>query len=457
MRVFWIGTVALGVLSATSTLRAVESAGSVTEEASPDGITRPSVATSLPSNGDPHGARRRAADRGFTYVFNYTQDVLSNLAGGNRRGTIEQGKLETIFTVDFEKLTGWNGLVLSGNTFIIQNTGRMRRDYVGGINTIAAIEATPTVRLSEIWLEQRFANDKAAIRVGQLAVDNEFFFTDTALMFLQSDWPTITAQNLPSGGPAYPLTTPGARLKLEPNKDMTFLFAVFNGDPAGPGTGDPDTRNRYGLSFRVQDSPLLISEAQFRSNQAKEDHGLAQTIKLGVWGHLGTFADQRFSSDGNLLASPASNGAPLQHRGDWGIYGAIDQQLYKLPGGGKQNGISVFAMASISPPDRNQIDRYFTGGIVFAGLVPQRPNDKFGASFIYARFSEALRAFDQDGITVAGVPGFVRDYEANLELTYQAQIMPGWTLSPTLQYVWHPSGQPGRTATVAGARTIVRF
>ena len=35
-------------------------------------------------------------------------------------------------------------------------------------------------------------------------------------MFLQSDWPTITAVNLPSGGPAYPLSTPGIRLKVDP-------------------------------------------------------------------------------------------------------------------------------------------------------------------------------------------------------------------------------------------------
>ncbi|MBV9558317.1 MAG: carbohydrate porin [Pseudolabrys sp.] len=458
----FVGFVAIALCATTIPveLRAqstIDSAGSVIESADPDGITRPSIATSLPNNGDSSGSRKRLAERGFTYVFNYTQDILSNLAGGNRRGTIEQGKLETIFTLDFEKFAGWHGLVLSGNTFIIHNTGRIRRDYVGGINTIAAIEATPTVRLSELWLEQKFANDKAAIRAGQLAVDNEFFFTDSSLMFLQSDWPTITAQNLPSGGPAYPLTTPGARLKLEPIKDMSFLFAIFNGDPAGPGPGDPDTRNRYGLNFRIHDSPLLISEAQFRTNQAKEDEGLARTIKLGVWDHTGNFADQRFSSDGNFLASPVSNGIPLQHRGDWGVYGAIDQQLYRLPGGGKDKGVSVFAMASYSPPDRNQIDKYLTGGIVFAGLLPQRPNDRFGASFIYARFSDALRAFDQDTIAFSGIPGVVRDYEANLELTYQAQIIPGWTVSPTFQYIWHPSGQAGRNATVTGIRTIARF
>ena len=149
-------------------------------------------------------------------------------------GTIDQGKVQGILTVDFGKLAGWQGLSLFANMFQIHNTGRIRRDYVGGVNTIAAIEAVPSTRLSELWLEQKFANDKVSIRAGQLAADSEFFYSDLSTMFLQSDWPTIGAENLPSGGPAYPLATPGARLRIDPSPDMSMLFAVFNGDPAGP-------------------------------------------------------------------------------------------------------------------------------------------------------------------------------------------------------------------------------
>ena len=159
-----------------------------------DGIPEPSIATSLPNNGDPAGIRKRLADRGIVYGLEYTNDVLSNLRGGNRTGTIDQGKLQGILTVDFDKLAGWQGLTLFSNFFQIHSTGRIRRDYVGGINTIAAIEAVPTTRLSELWLEQKFASGKASLRVGQLAADAEFFFSDLSAMFLQSDWPTIAAE-----------------------------------------------------------------------------------------------------------------------------------------------------------------------------------------------------------------------------------------------------------------------
>ncbi len=421
------------------------------------GIPEPSVALSLPQHGDPAGVRRKLAERGFSYYLIYTNDVLSNLSGGTRKGTVDQGKLEAQFTLDLEKLAGWKDFTLYANMFATHNTGRMRRDYVGGLNTIAAIEANPSVRLSELWLERKFMDGAASLRVGQLVADNEFFFSDLSNLFMQTDWPTITAVNLPGGAPAYPLSTPGARLKLEPNPNTVLLFAVFNGDPAGPCTGDPDTCNRNGLNFRLRDPAFAIAEAQFRANQGKEDTGLARSLKIGGWSHLGQFADQRMGNDGLSLANPASNGIPVRYRGDYGIYGVVEQQLYRLRGGAADSGINVFALGAVTPNDRNLISVQLNGGVIFGGFVPGRPDDKFGVSVVYSRFSDSVRAFDRDLIAFTGVPGNVRDYEANIEFSYVAQIVPGWTVQPDFQYVRHPNGQAGRDAKVLGVRTMVKF
>src|ERR1043165_8853534 len=193
-----------------------------------------SIADSLPAKGDPLGLRKWLADRGTTFNVIYTNDVLSNLAGGIKRGTVDQGKLELQVTTDLAKIIGTKDLTLYWNAFQIHNTGRIRRDYAGGINTIAAIEANATTRLSELWLEQKFLNGVASIRFGQPPAHSEFFFSDLSTMFLQSDYPTVAAVNQPGGGPAYPLTTPGVRLRFDfgKDKDTSLLFAVFNGDPA---------------------------------------------------------------------------------------------------------------------------------------------------------------------------------------------------------------------------------
>src|SRR5215210_3895118 len=421
------------------------------------GITGVSIATSLPHNGDPAGTRKWLNDHGVTYSLIYTNDVLSNLSGGNRRGTIDQGKVEVTVAVDLQKLAGWQGLTLYANAFQIHNTGRMRRDYVGGIKTIAAIEATPTTRLSELWIEKKFSGDRASFRIGQLAADTEFFFSDLSSMFLQSDWPTIAAVNLPSGGPAYPLSTPGMRLKVEPARNVSLLLALFNGDPAGPGLGDEQLRNRYGLNFRVRDPPLIIGEAQFRWNQGTDYGGLAGTVKLGGWTHLGEFDDQRFANDGSLLADPTGSGIATKRRGNFGLYGIVDQQIYRPPRGDPGRGVWVFSRASVSPSDRNLVDRYIDGGIVFAGLIPNRPADRFGTSVIYTRFSDGVRGFDREQMIFTELPQPIRDYEANLEFTYLAQIVPGWTVQPELQYIWHPSGRPGRDAKVGGLRSMWKY
>jgi len=423
------------------------------------GITSPSIATSLPYNGDSAGVRKWLSERGITYNLIYTNDVLSNLSGGAKRGTVDQGKLEAQLTVDLDKLAGWKDFTFYANAFQIHNTGRIRRDYAGGRNTIAAIEANATTRLSELWVEQKILNGAASIRVGQLAADSEFFFSDLSAMFLQSDWPTIAAVNLPGGGPAYPLSTPGARLKLDFGKGTSLLFAIFNGDPAGPCPGDFDTCNRYGLNFRLRDPAFMMGELQFWRNRGKDDTGLATTLKVGGWSHLGQFADQRFDNNGMLLASPASSGVPLMHRGDYGVYGVVDQQLYRPQGGNGGSGISIFSRSSISPSDRNPVDFEIDSGIVFAGMIPTRPDDRFGASIIYARASNSLRGFNQDQINFGNLATPPLDYEANLELTYIAQIVPGWTVQPVYTYIWHPSGNGIRSpdARVIGVRSMVQF
>ena len=173
--------------------------------------------------------------------------------------------------------------------------------------------------------------------------------------------------------------------------------------------------------------------------------------------HGGLFADQRFANDGSLLANPLGSGVPVRHRGDYGFYGVIDQQIYRPRGAAADGGVSVFGLAAITSSDRNLISAQLNGGIIFAGLIPGRPDDRFGVSVLYSRFSDGIRAFDQDAINFTGAPGIVRDYEANIELSYVAQIVPGWTVQPDFQSVRHPSGVSGRDAKMLGVRSILKF
>ncbi|HKG73538.1 MAG TPA: carbohydrate porin, partial [Aestuariivirgaceae bacterium] len=265
---------------------------------------KPSIESSLPNDSDLVRTRSWLKDHGVVFGVILTEDLLANLRGGIKRGAILSGKLETIVGVDLEKLAGMRGLTAYANILQVHGSRGPDRELINNLNTVSNIEAIPTTRLSEVWLEQSFWDGRASLRAGQLVVDTEFLFSQYFSFFNSSDWPTNPSVNIPSGGAAYPLSTPGLRLKVEPKPGLTFLVSLLNGDPAGPGTTDPELRNRYGLNFRVNDPPFLIAETQYAYNQGRADKGLAGGIRLGGWHHFGSFDDQRFDASASRWRAP---------------------------------------------------------------------------------------------------------------------------------------------------------
>ena len=272
----------------------------------PPGVApQPTIASSLPANGDPFGTRRWLAERGVTYGLIHTTELLSNVTGGLRRGTIFDGKLEAMVGIDFGRLAGLDGLSFYANGFQLHGSSGPNRILIGGLNTVSNIEALPTTRLSELWLEQQFFDGKASLRAGQLVVDTEFLVSQYFNFFISSDWPTNPKTGIPSGGPAYPLSTPGVRLKIDPTPQTTALLAVFNGDPAGQCGLDAEQCNRHGLNFRVNDPPYRhrrsFSTATTRSRHRRD---LPAASAFGAWHHFDRFDDLRFDINGFSLADP---------------------------------------------------------------------------------------------------------------------------------------------------------
>ena len=427
---------------------------------------RPSISSSIPELGD---LKKALIERGFNFSVNYTGEVLGNPTGGVRRRTIYEGLLEMVVDGDLDKIAGLTGATFHIDSYQIHGLG-LSTCCISNFSTISGIEARATARLFDAWFQQKLFGDMASIRIGQLAADNEFFISDFGALFINGtfSWMNINEANLPSGGPGYPMATPGVRLKVAPNDQVTILAALFNGDPSGAGfTGLQQIKDPAGVNFRLKDPPLVIGEAQFKYNQDKNSIGLPGTIKLAAWRHFGKFADQHFGNDGLSLADPSSSGVPLVHRGDYGVYGIIDQMVWRLPGDDANKGVGVFARLSASPSDRNLMNFYAEGGINFIGLLDERPHDMFGLAAAYSPVSPSARSLDRDQAFFTQTAPPIRDHEIALELTYQAQIIPGWVVQPDFQYIFRPGGGVAdpinpergriRDAAVFGLRTIVKY
>ena len=104
-------------------------------------------------------------------------------------------------------------------------------------------------------------------------------------VFLNSSFgfPGLPAADLPSGGPNYPMATPFVRGQFQATSKITLVGAVFNGDPAPNGPGDPQLRDKGGVAFRLNDHVLAFSEVWFSTGQEDEAANLPGTYKLGVW------------------------------------------------------------------------------------------------------------------------------------------------------------------------------
>ena len=444
------GTAGLALAAAGSTSVAPASA----EDAPPAGDAAPALSQPL---GAWHELDAWLKTRGVTVGVAVTADLLANVSGGEKRGATGEalGELEVDF--DLGRIVGWKGATVHASGYWLVGEG-LSSCCVDNLLTISNIEASSGVRLNEVYLEQTFAQDAISIRIGQIAADTEFWLSDTAGAFINSTfgWPGINGVDLPGGGPAYPVPTPGVRMRWTTG-GFTLLGALYNGDP----TAGPDD-DRYGLAFDLDDGVFAIVEAAY-AHQPK--NGLSGTFKVGAWYNSNDFDNLVLAANGEPLSTRRPGQLPRQERGDLSFYAIVDHELYREAGKDGE-GLSGFARIAVNPQqDRNPVWLYFDTGLAYTGLLPGRESDIFGIAFAYAGMSPDLARADRYANRVSGTDGAVADFEAVIEVTYQAAITSDFTLQPFGQIVIHPGGSSGgagtdaalRNAVVFGLRSAIRF
>ena len=232
--------------------------------------------------GDLGGLRTRLADAGITLTLQETSEVLGNVTGGVRTGAVYEGATLMGLAVDAERAIGVPGGTFNVSAYQIHGRG-LSANNLHNLNTASGIEATRATRLFELWYEQKLLNDTVSVRIGQQAADTEFQVSSYAGLFVNSafGWPTLAAVDLPSGGPAYPLATPGVRLKVQPREDLAFLLGVYSGNPAPAGEGDPQLRNNSGTSFVLDEGVFVIGEVQYLDQRRRGGGGAAGHLQAG--------------------------------------------------------------------------------------------------------------------------------------------------------------------------------
>ncbi len=379
----------------------------------------------------------------------YFGDALATVSGGVAPGWAYEGRLGLLLDANLDGVVAWQGAHLHASLNQIHGQ-EPTPSHVGALSQISGIEAEPNTRLFNLWVEGNLG-PHTTLRAGQFTADQEFAISSNAALFVNSTfgWPNIFAQDLPSGGPAYPIGGLGVRL-IRTTSRGAFLIAVFNGDPAGPGGGDPQQRDRSGLnSFRLSGGPFAIAEAQFHLPLA------GAQVRLGSW-WLGRKVPAQALDQGLGVGSISQT-----RDGDWGAYGSADFYLVKRG----DTVISGFLRVAAAPGDRNLVSTYADAGLTVPGSSWGRSKDQLGLAVSWSGVGRAARALDARSVA-SGDLAFERDHELVVELTYQAQMTPQWWIQPDIQWVVHPGGRiplasdPTRRipdAVIVGVRNTLKF
>ncbi len=426
--------------------------------------------------GDLYGVRTFLGRYGVALGLQESDELFGNATGGLHRGAAYNGLTTMSLGVDTGKAFGLDGGIFNVSAFQIH--GRyFAADNLASLQTTSGIEAQRSTRLWEIWFQQSALGGNLDVKAGQQSLDQEFIGSTYSGLFINTamGWPLVPSVDLYAGGPAYPLSSLGVRARFVPAHNVSVLAGVFDDNPAGgPFYDDFQIRGaaQSGTEFSTGTGALAIGEVQYAINQPAVGDmdrggapgGLPGTYKLGFWYDTASFPDQRIGTDGLSLADRASNGVARGHRGNYSVYGVMDQMVWRPSADGPRS-VGVFARIMGGPSDRNVANFSLNAGVTLKAPLPGRDNDTVGLGYGLAKISSSASGYDTDNAALNG-PVPVRSSESFLELTYQYQAAPWLLLQPDFQYVYTPGGGianplvPGRRVgneAVFGIRTNITF
>ncbi len=428
--------------------------------------------------GDMWGLRRALSKSGISLAVLETSEQLGNLTGGTRKGFVYDGLTQIVAQTDTQRAFGHYGGLLNVS-FLNLHGSNLSTQNLQSLQTASGIQGDRSTRLWEFWFDQKFTEeDRLSLRLGQQSLDQEFMVSGNALYFVNTmfGWPMLPSANMPSGGPAYPLSALGVRMSARPVDGVTLLAGVFNGNPVKNDNGsDPQTQNRHGTSFPLNGGRLYIAEAQFSYPtlgsmvEPGQTKSLGWTYKIGAWYNSNKASDMALDVNGLSLSDPASNGNALQHPGNYAFYAVADQLVWRDDSDPNRT-IALFARVMGTPlRDRNLIDASLNVGVLMHSPLHNRPADTVGVGMGYAHVSPRAAQLDVNSNAFSGTNSPIRSSEKFLEMTYQYQLKPWIQIQPDVQYVFNPGAglanpnNPNNPAAriqnelVVGVRTNISF
>lgn len=333
----------------------------------------------------------------------YLGEVFSNIDGGIKRSTQWQGVLE--LGVDLQNKRNefhFSGLWLS-------NSNDPSYDLIGNFNQVSNITGNAAVRLYRAHWRYQF-NEEVSLKIGQLALDDDFMILESASLFLNANFGPLPTQSANNLSPQYPLGALGIWGGWKLSHSHSMQIGVYDSD-----TGN-QVDNQDGIDFHLSSSEgaTIFIESNWKTPE--------MNYQLGSFfdsGQKNNFRENDFVTS------------------YYGFYGALEYQV--------NMGTQAFMRIGYNPiSDRSINDLYIDLGFVTKGF---RDQDMLGIAFLYSRFSEAF---------IDSSVQFLRYEESAFELTYLLNLYSGLSLQPDVQYILNPI-EGASDSLVIGLRVKIEF
>jgi len=374
-------------------------------------------------SGDWWGLRNELAEKGVTLDMSLTQAAQGIVHGGKDTGwQYGGGHGNIILNVDTQKLGLWPGGFLNveaeGNFIPADNVLKSTNGLTGALMFVNSNQSYPmpagdNFNLSALNFTQ-FLSHYFGLTIGKYATltsssgdMNEFAHGKGDTQFMN-----VAFNVNPVMLTTVPYSTLGTGAIVLPTKDpneaiLSVLVLSATGQASTSGFDDLDGNN---LSF--------VGEGRMRTDFfGRTGHQLFGFV----------FSNRKFTSLDQNARFIFENGAFETKKGSWNIHYNFDQYLYE-PKKGSGEGIGIFGRFGASDGNPNFMHFFYSLGIGGKGVIPTRPNDRYGFGFYYID----VRNPKLQGLF--GATKLLRD-EYGFEAFYNIAITPWLHLTPDIQIV----------------------
>jgi porin len=390
--------------------------------------------------------RQHWATNGFLPFATLTTEVWGNVDGGLKHGAWWNSLLDFGFELDTARAGWWQGGVFLVQAHWVQNLRNdlSFTDYTGTVNPISSSFAGDHVRVYNLHYRQAWDDEKFLLKLGQIAVDDDFMLSGYGALFINSAFGPMPSQvGTPLAGPRedapafpiYSVAAPGVFLRVRPGESFYSQLGLYYGRPG------VDERDNHGFAW-IDESPVELGLFWENGVDYRFAHRSA-AVRVGLSYHSGHVNDFSGAETGD---------PPATRQSIPNFYLIHDWELVSDREGRPKLGL--FARGGIVPEhNQSMVSVYADGGLNWFGPLPGREADIAGAAVSYTEFGSDYRR--------STGPRGVAHNETALELTYQAHVVRGFTLQADLQFLFHPAVNPEsgerETAIVLGLRAEVRF